>query len=214
MYQRQLMKNVFQKTNYNFLDKLPNSKDSMIVFLEDHVLRLKLSDHHVNFENIILQTETLISALKNQLPKPKSKIEKSSLSELNDQLNTNLITIKYFLKNKEIAESDFFNFSNHVKQIAKLKHKFVAEPFKELKALDITYSPSSVIRIMNRGHRAIVVILYRENNTIIDEFIAMPYKLIEKRHSDIGQEFDELRIRNSNSNFILCLIEELIEVEQ
>jgi hypothetical protein len=90
----------------------------------------------------------------------------------------------------------------------------VAEPFKELKALDITYSPSSVIRIMNRGHRAIVVILYRENNTIVDEFIAMPYKLIEKRHSDIGQEFDELRIRNSNSNFILCLIEELIEIEQ
>ena len=206
------MKSLFDKTNYNFIDKLPNSSGPIIDFLKDHINRLQVSIYHVRFIDIIIETEGLIKKIIHSSNKPNSKVDKELLNEINNQLNSNLIHIKFHTKQNSIDDKEYFNFINHSKQIAKIKHKFVAEPFKDLKALDIAYASNSIIRIMNRGNKPVIAGFYANEKLVGNEIIAMPYKLIEKKHGEISTEIDELRIRNSNTNFILCLIEEIIEI--
>lgn len=141
----------------------------------------------------------------------KSKLERELLDRINTQLNENLVAIKYYEKRLTIKDNEYFNFENHSKSIVKIKHKVVAEPFSETKALATNYTSTSIIRIMNRGNKPILAIFYKDAK-IVSELICQPYKILEVKHEEIEQTFNEIKLRNTGSNFILCLLEEQIEV--
>lgn len=205
------MKNILDKTNYNFIDKLPNSSEAMSSFLLDHLTKLEKGNKHSYYDQIILETKLILNEIELKKASNRLKIDKLFLDKINVQLNRNLITIKFYEKKLVIKDNEFFNFENHAKSIVRIKHKVVAEPFSETKALELKYSSSSSIRIMNRGNKPIYAVFYSDNQ-IVHELIAQPYKLIEIKHTDIGSKFNEMKLRNSNSNFILCLLEENVEL--
>ena len=187
------------------------SFDSLLLFANDHVAKLKNNNADNLYQTILIDIESILALVEKSINE--KKITKNSEIELRNiltlQLTKNALFIAYNNVANEKVIDNFFRITLLHNRQKKHTTKCIAFAFSSTEAIKLNYASNKRLRIMNKGKVTITAQMTLNGETVGNAFKIIPRKIIDKTFTDFCNNANAIQILNPYSTECLCLVQVL-----